>query len=106
MYCCRDCKAVFDYPAEQRYHSEDYGDSAEFFCPECGGDSYFEAEECPSCGKPMVKGDTVCMECHLFARRQLARFAKKVLDYYNGEILEEMNEILNTFSLMELAEEL
>ena len=53
----------------------------------------------------MVKGDTVCMECHQFARRQLARFAKKVLDYYNGEILEEMNEILNTFSLMELAEE-
>jgi hypothetical protein len=45
------------------------------------------------------------MECHLFSKRQLARFAKKVLDNYNGEILEEMNEILNTFSLMELAEE-
>ena len=101
-YRCDECKGIFEEPYRVSYSSSEYGDSTECSCPHCGSDCYTEVEECPGCDGWKNSGEHVCISCRLYARRLLARTAKMVSEV----IREEMDEILNTESMQELADEI
>lgn len=101
MFKCSDCKVVFSEPFARTYTSGEYGDNTEFYCPDCGSEYFVEVVECPACDNWMDKHDgNVCISCHSYARRKLMQFAK----LFSEAIREEMDEILNTEPLVELAE--
>ena len=100
-YRCDDCECIFDEPHRAFYSSGEYGDSIEYTCPHCGGERLTEVEACPGCDGWKNSGEHVCISCRLYARLLLARTAKMV----NEALREEMDEILNTESMQELADE-
>lgn len=100
QFRCLDCKSVFEAPVAKTYYSDDYGDDTECYCPVCGSDTYEDVVECPGCEGWKKPNELVCISCHTYARRKLSAFARK----FSEVLREEMNDILNTESLMDLVE--
>ena len=100
QFRCLDCKSVFEAPVAKTYYSDDYGDDTECYCPVCGSDTYEDVVECPGCEGWKKPHELVCISCHTYARRKLSAFARN----FSEALREEMNDILNTESLMDLVE--
>lgn len=99
MFRCLDCKSIFDSPAKVEWKSEEYGTTYDYHCPECGGESFEEVFECPSCHeyRPVFSG---CRECATRARALLNEFALQ----HGDAMLEIMDTILEGESLFDMRE--
>lgn len=69
MYRCKDCGVFFDEPYEVYDDPSPAGVSLPrghyvyYECPECGGDDFEEAKECPCCGDHYVGDTVICEDC-------------------------------------------
>lgn len=99
MYRCLDCKSIFDEPLKTEWHSNEYGTTYDYHCPECGSECFDEVYECPSCGeyRPVIFG---CSDCKTRARALLNEFALR----HGDAMLEIMDTILEGESLFDMRE--
>lgn len=81
MYICDECHAVFEEPVRKQEYSEEYGDSAAYYCPHCGSEEY-TADECPSCHGAKNAQAPVCRKCKLRVKGLLRLF---VSDFNRAE---------------------
>lgn len=57
MYICNNCKSTFAKPDKNGCWSDRHGLEEYWYCPECGSDMVYEAEECRCCGEYFEEDD-------------------------------------------------
>ena len=93
MMWCKTCKEAVE--PEQRKVADEHGYIFTILvCPECGHETYEEANTCVMCEEPIAPGKSLCNHCYIKIRENLNELAMQ-LDLPLDNVLDGVAEYLN-----------
>ena len=100
MYKCKECGAIFEYPAEvvdKVPYGSGSADWVSYACPECGDDSFDDIDPCACCGEYEETNDFgLCKNCANELKEKLEikwQEVQELCDEYGVDDYDVINEV-------------